>query len=403
MTKKCCLVLFLSFVSSFSFAQTKFIGYKDLMIPMSSDCPKPKVIITTDIREGGSINGVLKEEDDTQSLIHYLSSSYRFNTVGLISTPGGGDGSTSTIDRITNAYGKDRSELVGLNSANLPDPQSAYPSRDHLRSVTRQGLNLSGSQQIPTYDPSVHEGAKLIRDEVSKIVNQGRCGPVYVLVWGSLSEVAIALNGSDGPGILTNKQVAKNLRLYVIGSSNIGKAPGIVGDNTAYEFVRGNYIENSNSDVDLWMIESNFTFGGFEEKSGYGADSIGHRFIEHSEIKNESCLAQELAKTNTGGNPNPDGSFASNAQTRLKMGDSPSVFYLMNGDISNPETPSWGGLYRQLGSKSYFVDLASVAASRDTINDLGHIDPNNNTYFATNSNSIYGAWFKDLAGVGGCD
>ena len=41
----------------------------------------------------------------------------------------------------------------------------------------------------------------------------------------------------------------------------------------------------------------------------------------------------------------------------IKMGDTPSVLYLLNGDPSDPEGESWGGQYRRTAhGPSYWTD-----------------------------------------------
>jgi len=364
--KICASILALSIlilVPNVALAQTQYIKYKKYLIPVNTECQKPKVIITTDIRPN-----MAGEDDDTQSLIHYLTSSYRFDTRGIISTPGGGGGNVNQINLVVNEYGKDRNELIA--STGQPD----YPTKAYLNSITRQGIDTNSA---PTYNSSLHSGAKLIRDEVAKIINNGECGPLHVLTWGTVSSLAIALNGNNNTEVLSNDQVARNLRVYMIGSYNIGKNSG--GTLTAaYTYIRNRYINSSNNS--LWLIESNSTFRGFAGNSFSNSQDIGDNFL--SEVNGDSCLANLLATTMTNG-------------ARLKMGDSASVFYMMNGDIRNPTTPSWGGQYRQPNtSKPYYTDLTSDP--RSTITPIG-------SDFLTNPNSIYGAWYEDIKGIDGCD
>lgn len=366
--KLCNLTLVLSIfmlISGTTSAQTQFIKYKKYLIPINAECQKPKVIITTDIRPN-----MTGEDDDTQSLIHYLASSYRFDTRGLISTPSIGGGSVGQINLVVNEYNKDRSELIASTG------QTDYPTKTYLNQITRQGITTDSA---PTYNAALHPGAKLIRDEVAKIVNGGECGPLHVLTWGTVSSLAIALNGNDNVEALSNDQVARNLRVYMIGSSNIGKNSG--GTLTqAYIHIRDRYINGNNNS--LWLIESNSTFRGFASNSLVNGQDIGQNFL--NAVNGNSCLANLLATTMTNG-------------ARLKMGDSASVFYLMNGNIRDPLSPSWGGQYQRPNSaKPYYTDLSSPAIPRSTIEPIG-------ADFLTNTNSIYGAWYEDIRGVGGCD
>lgn len=83
---------------------------------------KPRVIISTDI--GGT------DDDDFQSLIHYLMYADRFHTEGLISSPHG-RGRVSDIHHILGLYEQD---LPKLRRHRL-----GFPSADELRAVTKQG------------------------------------------------------------------------------------------------------------------------------------------------------------------------------------------------------------------------------------------------------------------------
>jgi hypothetical protein len=54
------------------------------------------------------------------------------------------------------------------------------------------------------------------------------------------------------------------------------------------------------------------------------------------------------------------GNFYYLKKKEIKMGDTPSVLYMLNGDPANPEGESWGGSYLKNGhSSSYWTDNPS--------------------------------------------
>lgn len=333
---------------------SQFVKYKKYLIPVSNTCEKTKVIISTDIRPTGT-----GEDDDIQSMVHYLASSYRFDTVGLISTPGGDGGNTGIIHWVVDNYAKDRASLIGTTGREYPTAQS-------LKNVVVQG---NRGKKLEVYDSTKanHRGAKLIRDEVGKIINGSGCGPIYVLTWGGVDEVAIALNGNDATESLSNADVAQHLRVYSIGSSN-----------TKYDSVFWPWLRDTILSQDgLWFIHSNITFRGI-----YQNVSANDRRAIKSQLNRFGCLGDVLSKTSTG----------SNGSIPIKMGDTPSVLYLMNGDPDRPTEPSWGGQYKLVGNNhtQYWTD---GDAGRGSVTPHGTISSSG---IPRPSNTIYGAWYEDM-------
>ena len=202
------LIFLISLFTCSVHAKTTYVKYKNYLIPVQTtaynECPsgaKPKIIITTDI--GAPDGSTVSDDDDIQSMIHFLVSSDRLDTKGLISSPPG-TGRASHIDAVLSEYQKD-----------LPELGASYPSFLQLDGVVRQGLLSTINQNTP---PSLsatlteHSGARLIRDEALKILSRSECGPLYVLVWGAISDLALALH--DSP------EIAGVLRVYMIASFN---------------------------------------------------------------------------------------------------------------------------------------------------------------------------------------
>lgn len=390
--KKIVLLFFaLCFGANTSNAQIKFIKYKRYLIPISVSkiCSKPKVIVSSDIRPLDT-----GEDDDVQAMVHYLVSSYRFETVGLISSPGGGTGTKDTINWVIDNFEKDRAGLIGSTGRD-------YPTAAALKSVVVQGNNdvsnpqgISGNpgeaNKVPKYDSSNsnHQGAKLIRDEVSKIINDNACGPIYILTWGGVSDVAIALNGDDAVEPISNAEVADNVRVFSIGASNT-PTETTNPQSRFWNFLEENYLDNDQ----LWMIHSDVTFRGV-----YINTPQTQRVALKDKIDSFGCLGWVFSQTDT----------FSIEGLPFKMGDSSSVLYLMNGDASQPLDPSWGGRYKLYSSNhtKYWVDIDRVneSISRSTITPLGVVETNSalaNYGVPTPLNSIYGAWYEDMRRANG--
>ena len=142
---------------------------------------RPRVIVSTDI--GGT------DDDDFQSMIHYLMYADRFQTEGLISSPHG-KGRKEDILYILDLYEQDYPKLKA-HSRDFPTPNS-------LRAVTKQGVE----ERAPLKgwgDPS--EGSQWIVESARRESQD----PLWVLVWGGLEDIAQALH--DGPDIADKLRV----------------------------------------------------------------------------------------------------------------------------------------------------------------------------------------------------
>jgi hypothetical protein len=249
---------------------------------------RPRVIVSTDI--GGS------DPDDFQSMVHFLLYADRFDVEGLISSPWGA-GRKRDILTVIDRYEADY--------PNLRSHSDKYPAPDALRVVTKEGA----------IDPAVGEGVTRATEGSDWII---RCAkrddprPLWVLVWGTIDDVAQALH--DDPSI------APKLRVYFISSSN--KKWGLA----AY-----NYIDEHHPD--LWMIENNSTFRGWFVGGNQDGD-LGNRSFVSAHVKGQGALGDY---------------FATKLSGEIKMGDTPSVVYLLDAvPGETPEDPtrdSWGGRF----------------------------------------------------------
>jgi hypothetical protein len=244
----------------------------------------PRVIVSTDI--GGS------DPDDYQSMVHYLVYADRFDTEGLISSPPK-QGRAASIHECLDAYEKDY--------ANLKTWSPDYPSPDSLRALVGQGALDSQSEDTPPDE--ISEGAKLIVERAK--VDDAR--PLYVIVWGSITDIAQAVHAD--PSIKTK------LRVYSIGSWN-----------TANGQKERDYLYQNHAD--LWWIESDTTFRGMYMGGKQDGD-LGNRSFPEAHVKAHGALGELFMQK----------------KADIKMGDTPSVLYFLNGDPNTPSEPHWGGAY----------------------------------------------------------
>ncbi len=245
---------------------------------------KPRVIVSSDI--GGS------DPDDFQSMVHYLVYADVFETEGLISSPPHKGRERDILECIV-AYEKDY--------ANLRTWSDDYPSPEAFRSVTRQGAIDPQSGAEPGAE--ISPGAKLIIARAHAVDPR----PLYVLVWGSITDVAQAVHAA--PGIKTK------LRIHSIGSWNTRN------DRRARDYLFAKH-------ADLWWIESDTTFRGMYQGGDQSGD-LGNRTFPAQHVKGHGHL----------------GDLFMRKKADIKMGDTPSVLYLLHGNPSRPEAEHWGGAF----------------------------------------------------------
>jgi hypothetical protein len=261
-----------------------------------------RVIVSTDI--GGT------DPDDFQSMVHFLLYADLFDVEGLISSPYG-PGRREHILEVIARYEWDYPKLK-THSAK-------YPAPDSLRAVAKQGAVESPGRAgfgAPT------EGSQWI----IRCARRADPRPLYVLVWGGLEDLAQALH--DAPEILPK------LRVYFIG-----------GPNKMWSVDAYNYLEQNHPT--LWIIEANSTYRGWF----VGGEQTG-------EWSNAAFVAANVAGRGALGV-----FFASQLRGVLKMGDSPSVGYLLRGNPDDPSQPGWGGQFVRVweGRKTVFDRLTTAA------------------------------------------
>lgn len=251
-----------------------------------------RVVVSTDI--GGT------DPDDFQSLVHLLLYACDLDLEGLVSSPYG-PGRKEHILEVIDCYATDY--------PNLKTYSNRYPTPDALRAITKQG-----ETEIAPY-----AGIRRPTEGSQWIIECARRDdprPLYLLVWGGLEDLAQALH--DAPEILPK------LRVYWIGGPNKKWSPD------AYQYIVTHHPE-------LWIIEANDTYFGWFT----GGNQQG-------EWSNTGFGAKHAA-----GNGALGDFFQKQLRGTIKMGDSPSVGWLLHGQPTDPTHPGWGGQFVRAWDRPY--------------------------------------------------
>ncbi len=261
---------------------------------------RPRVIVSTDA--GGT------DYDDLQSLVHLLLCSDAIEIEGLVSSPYG-PGRACDIFAVIDIYEEDYPRLRRHSAG--------YASPAELRLVTAQGATESaGSAGFASDTPGSRRIVAAARETDPR--------PLWVLVWGGIDDLAQALH--DAPDILPR------LRVYFIGGPNKKwSAP-------AYDYLVREHAA-------LWMIEANSTyrgqFTGGDQSGAWGND----KFVA-AQVAGRGHLGDYFARGIA---------HEGELRSRLKMGDSPSVAYLLDGPPEDPTHGSWGGRFVRAWDRTRLV------------------------------------------------
>jgi hypothetical protein len=267
---------------------------------------KPRILISTDI--GGT------DPDDNQSMAHLLMYSDKFTIEGLVSSPSYGSGSKKEILRMIDLYEKDLPKLE--------KHQNDLARPTYLRSVTKQGR--IGGAPYKGYSTATEASNWII-----KCAKRRSTQPLWILVWGGLEDVAQALH--DAPEIETR------IRVYWIGG------PNKKWSANSYAYIAANYPK-------LWIIENNASYYGLFSNVNI-LDSVNNSGYYDKYIQAAGHLGKD---------------FKAYYKGEVKMGDTPSLLYLMDGDPANPMRESWGGSFEKF-THSPRVVLNRVTNITDTV------------------------------------
>jgi hypothetical protein len=270
--------------------------------PPQGAADRPRVIVSSDI--GGT------DPDDYQSMVHFLLYADRFDVEGIVSSPYG-PGRREHILEVIEAYARDY--------PNLKTYSATYPTPDALRAISKQGA-LEGSRWAGFGAPT--EGSRWM----VQCARRADPRPLYVLVWGGIDDLAQALH--DDPGILPK------LRVYFIGG------PNKMWSVNAYDYIEQNHPR-------LRMIEANATYRGWFT-GGNQAGEWGNAAFVTKHVAGRGALGEF---------------FTSLLKGTIKMGDSPSVGWLLHGAPDDPSKPGWGGQFARIwdGRKTVFPRLTTEA------------------------------------------
>ncbi len=261
---------------------------------------RPRVIVSTDI--GGS------DPDDFQSLIHLLVYSDILDLEGIISSPPKA-GRVQHIHECLDAYADDF-EHLRQRSGDYPPPAT-------LRRLAKQGA----------IDPAPPRGWNEPTEGSRWIIQRSRIAddrPVWILVWGSITDVAQAVH--DAP------EIKQKIRVYSIGSWNTRN------DRAAREYL---FTEHP----DLWWIESDTSFRGMYV-GGNQAGEWGNSAFVDRHVRSHGALGDLFVEK----------------KKDIKMGDTPSLLYLLRGDPDDPTAPHWGGAFTRVDQRpNYWTDRSEPA------------------------------------------
>lgn len=269
----------------------------------------PRVVVSTDI--GGT------DPDDFQSLVHLLLYADSLELEGLISSPFG-PGRLEHIHQVIDLYARDY--------PNLSTWSDRYPSPRALRAISKQGET----------EVAPHAGHRAPTDGSRWIVACARRPdprPLHVLVWGGIEDLAQALH--DAPDILPR------LRVYFIGGPNKKWCVD------AYQYIAANHPK-------LWIIEANATYRGWFT----GGDQSGER-------DNTAFVARHVAGRGALGE-----FFTTQLAGTIKMGDTPSVGWVLGGHAEDPTHPGWGGRFVRAWSREP-ASFRRLTTSADRMEQFG--------------------------------
>lgn len=271
-----------------------------------------RVVVSTDI--GGT------DPDDFQSMVHLLLYADDLDIEGLVSSPFG-PGRKKHILEVIDNYERDY--------PNLRTHSGRYPTPDALRAITKEG----------GIDPAGYAGVGESTEGSEWIVRCARRDDprrLHLLVWGGIEDLAQALH--DAPDILPK------LRVYYIGGPNKKWGP------SAYHYIAAHHPR-------LWIIEANSTYRGWF----VGGNQAG-------EWGNTGFVAAHIA-----GNGALGDFFAEHLGGTIKMGDSPSVGWLLRGTPEAPYLPGWGGRFVRAWERPHAV-FGRLTTEEDRIEHFGVLE-----------------------------
>jgi len=288
-----------------------------------------RVLVSTDL--GG-------DPDDIQSLYRLVHFSDILRIEGILSTTG--PGSIPSADNVRHWIRRVDVEAIRANGhPELMDEPT-------LLELVRQGATTSGA---PAHGRATAGSEWLIECARSEDP-EGLDRPLWVLVWGSITDVAQALH--DAPAI------ADRIRINYVGASNTEGDPA--SRDWVYRFMADRFPT-------LWWIEDGVmpkfahdTFRGVyqagDQSEGWGYDTFIPTHIRGRGTDHGGLFAERT------GDAFPTADWPANS---LKEGDSPTMLHLLGpaldgvGDVDDPTAQGWGGRFGRPFPRypNYYCDL----------------------------------------------
>jgi hypothetical protein len=254
---------------------------------------RPRVFVTTDIRPFDHPG----EYDDKLSMTTLMLFLDVLDLEGIAGDPG-------PINRILADYAKDL--------PNLRSHSDRYPDPDSIGVAAARGGHGAAA---------LLAAAKRADDR-----------PLYVLVWGGYHVVSQAFDLAAQEGF----DLASRLRIVSIGAGNVRK-----GSAPSAPF--GSVYDNQIKPGRLWAVLDQVGFTGIHlyptRKLPPGAWDANRGFVS----------------SNIAGHGHLGDTYASVRQT-TRMGDFPTVLYLLRGDPNRPDSEHWGGRFAPLADGHQFGD-----------------------------------------------
>ncbi|MBF0196849.1 MAG: DUF1593 domain-containing protein [Planctomycetes bacterium] len=262
------------------------------------------------------------DDDDYQSFVHYMVYSDMFDTEGVIASPPG----PGNIDQLHTVWDLYEADYPALKKHSIK-----YPSPQYMRSITKQGAQTpyfygpAYTDKEKTYSyPQPSEGARwlikcALRPDMEK-------RPLYVLVWGCPTDLAYALRAEP--------RIKKNIRVLYLSGWNEQQDP------TSYQYIEENH-------KDLWVIQDSYGFNGLRFGGNQEGD-LGNFSFMQTHVRGHGSMGDYISLLKSG---------------KVKMGDTPTVLYLLKGTPEDPTRPSWGGRFEKRGEgyPNWFVNLKDPA------------------------------------------
>jgi hypothetical protein len=304
-----------------------------------------RVLVSTDL--GG-------DTDEVATFVHLLHYTDILKLEAIVSSPG--PGSRNQVENLREWI--ERTDMDFLRERG----HTSLMSEAQLLKITHQG---STSSKAPGKGQST-AGSRAIVERALAPDPLGLDRPLWVLAWGSMTDLAQALY--DEPSI------AGRIRIFSIGAFNT--TADTASRDYVFRFMQQKYPS-------LWWVESGMqppwshdtflgVYRGGNQTGEWDAQEFMLRNIRGHGSTHNGKFSQET------GDAIPWAQHNSTTRNILKEGDATTFFYLLSpvvggvGNVDDPTQESWGGRFRRLypgTHPNFYTDLdASAEECQATVN-----------------------------------